>query len=266
MKTIKNFLLGLIMGLSNLVPGVSAGTIAVISGKYDDIINSASELFSLKFSKKIFILLLPLFLGIIIAIIAFSNVIVLIMEQYKTELMNTFVGLILGGLFLIFKEINIKKSSNIISFLVGFSFFIIIFFFLPEESSNNTNFINLFFGGAIGAAAMVLPGISGSSMLLIMGIYSPVLEAIGNIDFSILIPVGIGVIFGIIFIIKLLNLLLKKYYQIIMSILLALTLSGGIKILPITNNYFSYLFIFIGLVLGILLEKFFKTENKKEKA
>ncbi|MGM0640480.1 MAG: DUF368 domain-containing protein [Thermotogota bacterium] len=261
MKTIKNFLLGLIMGLSNLVPGVSAGTIAIISGKYDDIINSASDLFSFKFSKKIFILLLPIFIGILIAIIAFSNVIVLIMKNYEIELMNTFVGLILGGLFLIFKEINIKKTSNIMSFIISFISFILIFFFLPAEGSDNTNFINLFLGGSIGAAAMVLPGISGSSMLLIMGIYTPVLEAIGDLNFSILLPVAMGVVFGIIFIIKLLNLLLKKYYQVIMSILLALTLSGGIKILPLTSNYFSYIFIFIGLLLGILLEKFFSTER-----
>lgn len=264
MNIFRNFFLGLIMGIANLVPGVSAGTIAIISGKYDDILNSASNLFSFNFSKKIFILLIPLFFGITTAIISFSNIIVILMSKYEVYLMNIFVGLILGGLFFIFKEINIKKRTNIIYFTCSLIIFSLIFFFMKNNGAENTGFFYLFFGGMIGASAMVLPGISGSSILLIMGIYNPILEAISKIDFSILIPVAVGVIFGAIFIIKLLSFLLKNNYQIIMSILLALTLTGGLKILPITNNYFSYLFIIIGIIFGIYLEKVFNKEKKEE--
>lgn len=262
MNTIKNFILGMLMGIANLVPGVSAGTIAIISGKYDDILTSASEFLSFKFSKKILLLLVPLFLGLIIAIFSFSSFIILLLDKYELYLMNTFVGLILGGLFLIFKEIDIKKATNLISFIVSLAIFSAIFFFMSGSAENNVSFINLFFGGIIGASAMVLPGISGSSMLLIMGVYEPILQGVSDFDFSILIPVAAGIVFGIVFIVKLLSYLLKNYYQIIMSILLALTLSGGLKILPLTDNYFSYLFIILGIIFGMLIDTFFKNNKR----
>ncbi|MDO7977321.1 DUF368 domain-containing protein [Oceanotoga sp. DSM 15011] len=253
---IKNFILGFLIGISNLVPGVSGGTIAVISGKYDEIISSVSNYFSFKFDKKSNSILIPLAIGLILAVFGFSKVIIILFDKFQFYMLALFVGMIFGGLFFLLKKINYKNIKNI-SFILLFTFIFILLFNLPKSSTNNMNFFYLLFGGIIGSATMVLPGISGSSMLLIMGIYKPVIEAIGDLNFNILIPVALGIIIGIIFIIKILEILLKKCPELMYCLLVSLTFAGGIKIFPLTNNLFVYLFVFVGVYLGYLMDKYF---------
>ncbi|BBE31055.1 DUF368 domain-containing protein [Tepiditoga spiralis] len=254
----QDFFLGFLIGLANLVPGISGGTIAVISGKYEQLLTSVSDFISFKFNKKMLMFLLMLFLGAGVSVIGFSKVITYLFSNFEIYLVGTFVGLIFGGIVYLFKKINLKSKTNLLTIISSIIIFLIIFFMLPSTKANgNLNFFYLIFAGIIGAATMVLPGISGSSMLLIMGVYEPFIKAISEFDMTIILPVGIGVIIGLIFIVKLLDFLLKKNEQVVMSFLIGLTIAGTVKIFP-HLNFLVIVFIFVGFYLGYIMEKIFQ--------
>lgn len=255
---IQDFFLGFLIGLANLVPGISGGTIAVISGRYEQLLTSISDFISFKFNKKTLMFLLMLFLGAVVSVIGFSKVITYLYDNFEVYLVGTFVGLIFGGIVYLFKGINIRSKGNLLTIVASFLIFVLIFFMLPVSNANqNLNFFYLIFAGIIGAATMVLPGISGSSMLLIMGVYEPFIKAISEFNMAILIPVGIGVIIGLIFIVKLLEFLLKKNEQLVMSFLIGLTIAGTLKIFP-HLNFLVVFFIVFGFYLGYIMEKYFQ--------
>lgn len=250
--------LGILMGLANLVPGISGGTIAVISGKYDEIIELINSFISLKIKRKGLFKLIFLFIGALLAILIFSNIIGFLFENYKPIMLSVFTGLIFGGLIMLFKEFNIKSKNNLIIFIFTLIIFSLFFIFVKDSKTvENPGFLYLFAGGAVGAATMILPGISGSSMLLIMGIYEKIINAVSDMNFSVLIPTGLGIIFGLIFIVKLLKILLSKNKDAVFSFLSALTFSGIIEIFPYNSDIYVYFFIIPGFLLGFLLEKIF---------
>ncbi|KLO21816.1 hypothetical protein X275_08085 [Marinitoga sp. 1197] len=253
----RDFILGLIMGIAELLPGISGGTIAAISGRYEIVLKSASDIISLRWSKESLKVILSLIIGMGTSIIFLSKFLSYLFNKYPEYSYGIFAGLIIGGLIYLSNQINFKKRENYTIIIITF---IIAYFFLSftksiELTTGKISFWYLMFGGIIAVSVMVLPGVSGSSMLLIMGLYKPVINAVSNFDFDILIPVALGIFLGLIFIIKLLDKLMKKFHEKVMSFLIGLTLAGLFVIFPITSKILTYIFFIIGIFLSKYLEK-----------
>lgn len=250
-----NFIKGFILGIANVIPGVSGGTMAVSMGLYELILSSIGNFF--KDIKGNFIKLLPIILGILVAIVSTSKLVTYALTNYKAQTLCLFIGLIFGGVSLIMKKIRGKGSkTNYLIFFVVFFFVISLNFLktgLIEISFTNMGIIDyilLLVMGFIASSAMVIPGISGSFILMVLGYYDKIIYTVSTItDFSklgsnllILVPFGIGVIIGIVFMAKLITNLIKKYetktYFAIMGFVLS---SVVVLLLQLTDFKFTFI-------------------------
>lgn len=242
---IKDVLKGMIIGLANIIPGVSGGTMAVSMGIYDKLIHCISHFFT--DMKKNIIFLIPVVLGMGIAIIACSFGIDYLFETFPLQTNLLFTGLILGSLPAVYEKVRRKtiKIGYILSAIIFFA--IVVEMALLNGASSRTIVLNtsfsqvilLFVVGVIASGTMVIPGVSGSMMLLLLGYYNPILDAIQEFTVAfvhfdsqkligtlfILVPFGIGVIVGIIVIAKLIEIVFQKFpmyaYWSIIGLLLA---------------------------------------------
>lgn len=228
---IKNVLKGMVIGIANVIPGVSGGTMMVSMGIYDTLIHCITHLFSEL--KKSVLFLLPIAIGMALAIIGGSFGIEYLFENFPIQTTLLFIGLIIGGFPAIWKNVKGEKvkPGHIVAFLI-FAAVVIVMALMGETegnaadlSFNLVNVVKLFVVGVIAAATMVIPGVSGSMMLLLMGYYHPILSTINDfmsalvafdIDgllrgFGILFPFGIGVLVGIFAIAKLIEIIFSKF-------------------------------------------------------
>ena len=218
------------MGIANIIPGVSGGTLAIILGIYEEFISSISHLF--RNFKKNLKFLIPVVMGIGSAILLLSGVIEYSYNNFPLPTMLFFVGLVLGGIPMLMKNVVGKKASKYVSsymiFLLTFSVVIfmacaeLIFNIDAEVKLINMGFFDyllLFVVGVVAAATMVIPGVSGSLMLMLLGYYYPILGVISSFLkfenlFDNIMIIGVfwvGVLVGMILISKLLEMLFKKY-------------------------------------------------------
>ncbi len=266
---IKQILQGMVVGIANIIPGVSGGTMMVAMGLYDKLIHAITHLKSeFKESLK---LLIPIFVGAGIAIVALSRLFEFLLETYPVPTNFAFCGLIAGSLPFIFKKVKgyTVTVGKIIPFLVFFG--IVILMAVMGETSGNAadvsfgiiNVVKLFGVGVIAAATMVVPGVSGSMMLMLLGYYDVIIETINDcidalLKFDIaeilrtagvLAPFGIGVVIGIFVIAKIVEFIFSKaeihaYYGII-----GLILASPIAILMKTDwSGISVVMIIISIV------------------
>lgn len=266
---IKRLLQGMVVGIANIIPGVSGGTMMVAMGLYDKLIHAITHLKSeFKESLK---LLVPIFLGAGIAIVALSRLFEFLLENYPIPTNFAFCGLIAGSLPFIFKKVKGHSVSvgRAVCFIIFFA--IVILMAVMGETSGNAadvsfglvNVVKLLLVGIIAAATMVIPGVSGSMMLMLLGYYDTILKTINNfmdalvafdmqeilVQCGILIPFGIGVILGIFLIAKIIEFIFSKaeihaYYAII-----GLILASPVAILLKTDwSGFSVLTLAVGLV------------------
>lgn len=266
---IKRLLQGMVVGIANIIPGVSGGTMMVAMGLYDKLIHAITHLKSeFKESLK---LLVPIFLGAGIAIVALSRLFEFLLENYPIPTNFAFCGLIAGSLPFIFKKVKGHSVSvgRAVCFIIFFA--IVILMAVMGETSGNAadvsfglvNVVKLLLVGIIAAATMVIPGVSGSMMLMLLGYYDTILKTINNfmdalaafdmqeilVQCGILIPFGIGVILGIFLIAKIIEFIFSKaeihaYYAII-----GLILASPVAILLKTDwSGFSVLTLVVGLV------------------
>lgn len=249
-----NFIKGFILGVANVIPGVSGGTMAVSMGVYELILSSIVNFF--KDIKGNFSKLLPIALGILVAIVSTSKLVSYALTNYKAQTLCLFIGLIFGGVSLIMKKIRGKGSkTNYLIFFVVFFLVISLNFLktgLIEISFTNMGIIDyilLLVMGFIASSAMVIPGISGSFILMVLGYYDKIIYTVSTItDFSklgsnllILVPFGIGVVMGIIFMAKLITNLIKRHetktYFAIMGFVLS---SVVVLLLQLTDFKFTF--------------------------
>ena len=223
MKAILLFLKGFIMGIANIIPGVSGGTLAIILGIYEKLIDILSAFW--KNIKESIKFLLPLFLGLGVAILLGSYAIDWGLKNFPIATTMFFIGLVLGGIPYIYLKVHKKYSFvNISIFIIVAAIVILISLlsFNKTVSLSNIDFlliIKLFFVGMIAAGTMIIPGISGSLVLMNLGYYDGIISAIkGLTDLSnfghnvcILLPFGIGVLFGLVLIARLIKWLINKF-------------------------------------------------------
>ncbi|ROS01022.1 putative membrane protein [Sinobacterium caligoides] len=223
------FLRGMAMGAADVVPGVSGGTIAFITGIYSTLLQSLSR-FGLSLisvfkndglvaaSRHVNAsFLLPLFAGITLSILSLARVITYLLESEPLLVWSFFFGLILASSLFVLRQITRWSPSVIVLLLVGVLLALIVAQLRPVEVVAGYGY--LFMAGSIAICAMILPGISGSFILLLLGVYAQVLEAVRILDFSSIAAFGTGCIVGLLSFVKLLNWLLEHYYQRVLALL-----------------------------------------------
>ena len=249
----KNFLKGFVIGIGKIIPGVSGAILAISMGIYDKAIDYICNFNNNK--KESIKYLFPIGFGIITSIIFFSKIISLFLAKYYIITMFFFVGLIIGGVPTIKEKVN-KKDYYIV--FVSF----IIFFFLSISNIDNVyivknNFFDyfiFFLSGIVEALGTVVPGISSTALLMIMGTYSSVIGAIGNIDnTNILIPFIIGTLIGILITVRIINFLFKKYDNKLYAFVLGILLSSIVLLVVQTFKYgVNFIYLVIGLMFMML--------------
>lgn len=278
---VKNLLKGMVMGIANIIPGVSGGTMAVSMGIYDKLIHSITHLF--KEFKESMKFLIPIFVGIGIALVGLSFIIEPAFEYFPLQTNCLFVGLIVGGLPAICKKVKGKgiKLSYIIPFL---AFFVLVVGMAAmgetEGAAADLTFslwsvIKLFVVGIIASATMVIPGVSGSMMLLLLGYYNPVIAAIKDFftalvafdvsgilqGCSILVPMGLGIVVGIFAIAKLIEIIFEKFpiqaYWAIIGLIVAspfaIFLMGEVGTVTVLAVLTSVVTFVVGFVIAMKL-------------
>lgn len=277
MKKIKeNIILGVkgfIMGIANIIPGVSGGTLALTLGIYERFIGAISHFFSnLKENIKF---LLPIAIGLCLAILSMSRVIDYSYEHFPIPTTLFFVGLVIGGIPMLYHKVKGKKEGKQISswiiLLMTFSLVIVMAF--ADQLFGTTAKVNLsgldlwgyiilFFVGMIAAATMVIPGVSGSLVLMLLGYYYPILKIVKaltkfeNLGENIVIAgvFGVGVLVGIVLISKIIEFLLKKFetktYYGVLGFIFASVLAIPISTYnEVENLVFSIPQVFIGIIM-----------------
>lgn len=265
-ENIKLILKGFVVGLGKIIPGVSGAMLAITMGIYERGLKAVSNIF--KEFKQHFKFLLFLGIGIILALVIGGKVVIYCLDKFYLPTMFLFIGMILGGIKPLFKEIKGEKAEpkNI---LIGLSVVILLLVvsvldFGQDKSSyvkNISSFFTFFLGGVFDAAATVIPGISGTALLMILGYYNIIMSSFGDMfNFSnignnlfVLVPFVLGMAFGIFTLAKLMNYLFSHhktttYYAIIgFSCVSVLILIGK----TFCNTY-TILEIVISLILLVI--------------
>ena len=258
---------GAILGSSTLVPGLSAGTFAVVLGIYEKLIGVVSNL--TKDLKNNILYVLPIGLGAVIAMLLGSNVVSYLLEHYHLATMLLFLGVIIGGIPLLFRRVkgHEKEPANIIVFLIAFA--LIIIMYVANANTNNIDLSNINIMGyvkmvivaAVSAAAMIIPGVSGSFMLMLFGYFEPIINTVKDLknmsllthNLSILIPFGIGVVVGILLISKVINYLLKHHEAKTFSAVLGFVIASIVTIVwGLVGTNINIIELLIGDVLAML--------------
>ncbi len=287
MKLLNQILRGVVIGVANIIPGVSGGTMMVSMGIYDTLIHCITHLFS-EFKKSIKTLL-PYGIGMVVGIVALASLLTFLFENYPLPTSTTFIGLILGGLGPIVAKVD-RKKINWVCVLVFVVFFAgIIVMALTGDVANPDSlqmnvgqFLLLIVMGCVAAATMIIPGVSGSMVLMLLGYYTPVLNAVSNLkdavfalDFAgmvtpvlTLLPFGIGVVLGIFGVAKLIEWLLNRFPNPTYCAVLGLVLSSPVAILLRTDltgvNALMIIISIVTLVLGFVAAMLLARGSKEE--
>lgn len=252
---------GMLMGISNIIPGVSGGTMAVSLGIYDDLIFSITQF--LRKKRKSIKFLVPLGVGLALGIIFFSYAIEFLLAEYAFITSLAFVGLILGGLPVLLKEFKqaLIENNEKISIRHGLVFIVfmivVIGFSLMQEPVENASALEISFGnililfgiGIIASATMIIPGISGSLVLMIFGYYYQLLQLLTSFfnntlalnwegifeNLVLIAPVGLGILLGIFLVSKMIEYLFIHYPSLTYSGILGLVIASPFAIIYNTN-------------------------------
>ncbi|MDV4152572.1 DUF368 domain-containing protein [Clostridium sp. AL.422] len=253
MNFLKNFLKGVAISISQIVPGVSGGTIAMILGIYDKMLHAVNNI--LKDFKNQYKILLQVGIGAVVGIFLFSNIVKNLFDNYPIPIGYLFIGVILGGAPLMFRKATVKgfNKKSIIYLVLGMV--IVLMMGTPNNDASAiitslsfVNFIWLFIGGVVVAIALILPGISGSFMLYVLGLYNTVITAVVNINIPILIPIVLGGIVGTLLTARIIEMLLIKFPEQTYILIFGFILGSVFSVFPGVDGISSI----IGVILGII--------------
>lgn len=237
---------GMGMGAADVVPGVSGGTIAFITGIYEELINSLANLNS-KALKKLtseglgafwkFIngnFFIALFLGVAISVFSLAKLVSFLLEEYPVLLWSFFFGLVLASAWLVLRTITNWNSSTVIGLLFGI--LTAGFISLLQTTSDGASLGYIFISGAIAICAMILPGISGAFILVLLGSYNVVIDGIKELNISVIAVFGAGCVIGLLAFSRLLKYLFTHFKNFILALLSGFLIGSLIKIWPWKNE------------------------------
>ena len=250
MKLLNQILRGVVIGVANIIPGVSGGTMMVSMGIYDTLIHCITHLFS-DFKKSVKTLL-PYAIGMVVGIVALASLLTFLFDNFPLPTYTAFIGLILGGLKPLVSKVD-KKKLNAVSILLFVVFFALIVAMALSGEVTNPDSLNMSVGqmlmllvmGCIASATMIIPGVSGSMVLMLLGYYTPILNAVSGLKDALfalnfaglvnpvltLAPFGIGVALGIFGVAKLIEWLLARFPTPTYCGVLGLVVSSPVAIL-----------------------------------
>ncbi len=241
---------GIAMGAADVVPGVSGGTIAFITGIYEELLSSIKSI-NLKTLKILFqqgikpfweaingTFLVVLFLGIGISVVSLAKVLEHLLHSYPELVWSFFFGLIVASAIYIAKEIKEWKVPQIIAIVLGVVAAYFITTFTPAETTDVWWFLIL--SGAIAICAMILPGISGSFILLLLGKYAFVLSAVSDFNIQVIMLFGLGAVIGLLSFANVLSWLLKKYHSQTIAVLSGFMIGSLNKVWPWKQTLETY--------------------------
>jgi putative membrane protein len=246
-RTLKDYIIislkGIAMGAADVVPGVSGGTIAFISGIYEELLSSISNInisliktlkkegFAAAWKQLNGNFLLALFGGVFVSILSLAKLIKYLLENEPILLWSFFFGLVLASIIYIGKQISNWGLGTILLVILGAVLAYYITTLDPLVSENSSGWF-LFLAGAIAICAMILPGISGAFILVLLGAYKPVLAAVNEKDYKIVAIVGLGAIVGLLAFSRVLKWLFKHYKNLTLAALTGFIIGSLNKIWP----------------------------------
>lgn len=241
---------GVLMGLANLVPGISGGTMLLAAGVYPRFIQAIADLSTLKFKKESIVVLGVVGVTVLFSIVAFAGPVKTLVVEHRWVMYSLFIGLTLGGVPVVWAMA--KPASPQLWMGAAGGFVAMALIALAQSAGaggdgSNQGVALMFVAGVAGASAMILPGVSGGYLLLVLGVYVPILGAIdalknalkaGDIDaamepgLSVVLPVGVGVVLGVLVVSNLLKVLLAKFEKPTLGALLGLLVGAVVGLWP----------------------------------
>lgn len=261
-EMIKYVFYGILMGIANVIPGVSGGTMAIILNFYDRLMESITLNF--KIIKKNIGFLIPLALGVGIGIVGLSRVMKYLLEFYPTQTYFGFLGIVLGSLPLIFSKAKCKEitAKSWIPFFITLAVMVALSFVGGSEAKDTVvyttlsleSFIVLFLCMAIATITMIVPGISGSLILVIIGMYNTIYGfAIPTFNIPLLIPIGLGAVFGLLGGAKVISFLLSRFKQLTYMAILGLLVGSLVELYFNSGVNFVFDFTLISAVITLVV-------------
>lgn len=278
MKYIILALKGIAVGIANAVPGVSGGTIAVVTKIYDELLGSLTPNIKRLIKKLPF--LIPVGVGMLIGIFLASKVLGFLFETYNVPTQLFFVGVILGSIPMIYKECTKERRLSpvcAVPFLVGAAVMIAMFFIKPDDFSGITGEFNLlngvifFLSAVIAAAAMIVPGVSGALMLKVMGCYDAAVMAVNELNIPVLLIFAAGAVVGIFAAAGIISMLLKKFRRGTYCFISGLIIGSIPSIFPSEYSFnaqgiIGIILLAIGLAVPYLFELPFQRNKMLKKS
>ena len=244
---------GIAIGAGAILPGISSGVLCIIFGIYEKLLNSILNFFkdfrnNIKF-------LTPILLGIGIGIILFGNILNYFLFNFSVQTKSLFIGFILASVTSLVKETNSKHTFKW-KYLIGFSLALLIGFgtvilesTLPISSIESVSFLYLLFSGFLMSIGVVVPGVSSTIILMLLGVYSIYLTSVSTLYFPVIIPLGIGLLIGGFTFMKITKYFLDNYYTSTFYCIIGFTLGSIFVLIP---DFSSFLEILIGIFCTIL--------------
>lgn len=233
MRLVRTAIAGLLMGTANLIPGVSGGTMILAMGLYQEFIDSVADVTAFRLSLRRLLFLGVLGTFALAAIVGLAKVILLLLFHYPTAMFALFIGLTLGGAPTLLRSLRPIRADVVISTSAGFALMICVLLLKHVQGGEFPHNAAMdLAAGVIGATTMVLPGVSGSYMLLVLDQYERVIQAVGDPDLAVIAPVGIGAIVGIIGLSNILKFLLHRHARPTIGVLLGILLGSVLGLWP----------------------------------
>ena len=254
---------GALIGLGAVLPGISGGVLSVIFGIYKPIMELLSNPF--KNFKTHVPPLIPVFIGGVIGFLGVANVLAFFLEKYPDPSVCVFIGLITGMLPSLFREAGEQgrsKGSFISMFICMIVIFAILIGLQMFSVEVTPNFAWYLFCGFCLALSVIAPGMSFSTLLMPLGLYTPFVDGIGHFDMSILIPAGIGAVVTVICLAKAINALFDHFYSIAFHGIIGIVIAATIMIIPVSGfmsagtAIANIICIVVGIIIALLLDKF----------
>ncbi len=258
MNFVSSILKGIALGAGCILPGISSGVLCVVFGIYEKLVDSILNIF--KDFRKNFLFLLPIFIGVAIGVLLFGNILKYLFISFENTMKYVFAGLILGSIPSLFKETNNKSKFKFSYILYTVITFLLSIFLIFLENNINTfgcdniDFLYLFISGFLMSIGVVVPGVSSTIILMCLGVYGLYLNAISTINLSLLIPMGIGLVFGCIVFLNIISFLMKKFTPQTMYSIIGFTIGSTFILLPNSFSFTNILFLILGLIISLFFE------------
>ncbi len=266
---------GIFIGIANLVPGISGGTVAIAFGIYDELIASFKGLISLdpewqKYPK----FLLPLLGGLFFSLFFFARTIERLLEAHPIQMMMFFVGLILGAVPYIYRRLEINEQTRMeikyaLPLIIAFMVPIMLLILRPAERAiisapGLAEVPIIFAAGFISTATMIIPGISGTMVLMVIGMYPTYIAALSNLYGLVLLILGVGKLLGVIIAARLIHYLLRRFNRGTYFAILGLLLGSVVNVWPGLSGGIMTLLDFLILFAGFMIAYFFQAKQEQK--